>query len=722
MQRGRGVLIVVAVLATAAFGHAGSARAANPPAIKVEIIGQGTVTGAGISCGLGSLTCYSSYGSTAAVALTAAPASGWTFSGWQDDAGSCGATAANCSVTPGATTTATAVFTTTGPVQASTLGVALSTSGSPAAANGGVTDGSASAPIDCSDSASQCRVTLDQGSTITLVEAPSDTSHFFSGWGGACGGSGVSCSVYLGSDQFVTATFAANAPNTLTVSVAGNGSVAGGGITCGAGASCNAPEPPNATVTLTATPQSGYVLTGWSGSCTGTQSTCVVQMNAARTVTATFAQVVTLAVTVTGNGYVSGGGIGCDGRPAGQTCTATEAPNTVVTLTAHPNDSGGSVIWSGCTSTAGNFCTLTVSTAAVAVSASFSGGVTPPVATNSLFLGVSGDGYVTSFGGGSSIYCTAAGGSGCSANVQANTTITLTAVPASGASANFTGWGGDCSGFISTTCTLTMSSSKTVQASFAGGNTTYVLSSQVSGSGTVSGAGLNCSGSGVGCSAAQAAGATVTLTATPGFGATFAGWSGACSGTSTICTVGMTNAKSVTASFSSSFGGTGSGLSISVSGAGAVHGPGGVCSSTNGKTKFCSQPAGSGTVTLTARPAPGFALSAWSGACSGEKATCDVTSASGRSVGATFVELALAATHKPTVVRTKTGYRITLWFHSGTSGRLAVSATRSGTRVVRHTVAVKAGGRHVLVTVSRRGRYVVTVSLAGHSLRWRVKV
>jgi len=51
-----------------------------------------------------------------------------------------------------------------------------------------------------------------------------------------------------------------------------------------------------------------------------------------------------------------------------------------------------------------------------------------------------------------------------------------------------------------------------------------------------------------------------------------------------------------------------------------------------------------------------------------------------------------------------------------------VSATRSGKSVLRHKVAVKAGGRHALVTVSRHGRYVVTLTLAGHSLRWRVKV
>jgi endo-1,4-beta-xylanase len=72
------------------------------------------------------------------------------------------------------------------------------------------------------------------------------------------------------------------------------------------------------------------------------------------------------------------------------------------------------------------------------------------------------------------------------------------------------------------------------------------------GSGTVtsSPSGINCGGT---CSAGFASGATVTLTATPASGSTFAGWSGACSGTGT-CTLSMTASRSVTATFSVSSG------------------------------------------------------------------------------------------------------------------------------------------------------------------------
>jgi len=43
-------------------------------------------------------------------------------------------------------------------------------------------------------------------------------------------------------------------------------------------------------VSLTSTPDKGYTFKGWSGACTGTQSTCTVSMTASRSVTATYAR------------------------------------------------------------------------------------------------------------------------------------------------------------------------------------------------------------------------------------------------------------------------------------------------------------------------------------------------------------------------------------------------------------------------------------------------
>lgn len=65
------------------------------------------------------------------------------------------------------------------------------------------------------------------------------------------------------------------------------------------------------------------------------------------------------------------------------------------------------------------------------------------------------------------------------------------------------------------------------------------------GTGSVAGTGINCPGD---CSESYAHDTAVTLTANPGAGSTFTGWSGACSGTGS-CMVTMNFLKSVTASF-----------------------------------------------------------------------------------------------------------------------------------------------------------------------------
>lgn len=141
-------------------------------------------------------------------------------------------------------------------------------------------------------------------------------------------------------------------------------------------------------------------------------------------------------------------------------------------------------------------------------------------------------------------------GSTCNFSFPANTSIILTATPASGST--FAGWGGDCSG-ASTSCSVTMSQARNVTATFNVGGLTQTLNvfKNGSGSGTVQsgpstgGGNITC---GTGCSAQFTQGTVVDLYATAASGSTFTGWSGDCFG-SASCSVTMNQARNVTANF-----------------------------------------------------------------------------------------------------------------------------------------------------------------------------
>src|SRR2546428_11910417 len=130
-----------------------------------------------------------------------------------------------------------------------------------------------------------------------------------------------------------------------------------GGINCGA--TCSASFASGTSVTLTATPASGSVFTGWSGAgCSGTGS-CVVTMSAAQSVTATLLPNPALAQTVsfiaradlevgTNPRSVAVGDFNGDGRLdlAVTNASSYDVPGTVSVLlgngdgASHPPESG----------------------------------------------------------------------------------------------------------------------------------------------------------------------------------------------------------------------------------------------------------------------------------------------------------------------------------------------------------------------------------------------
>jgi hypothetical protein len=256
-------------------------------------------------------------------------------------------------------------------------------------------------------------------------------------------------------DMSTAAPFTIVVGQTLTVNKTGAGSgtvtADSGPINCGA--TCSGVYP-GTVVTLTATPAGGSTFAGWSGSgCTGT-GTCVVTVDAAKSVTAqfdifvapTFALNVTKAGTGTGTVTSAPAGINC-----GADCSENFAENTVVTLTAAPAASSTFAGWSGAGCSGTGTCVVTMS-AAASVQATFNAAVTLTVAKAG-----NGTGTVTSDVGG--INC----GSTCAVGYPNGTVVTLTAAPGTGQ--NFTGWsGGGCSG--TGTCVVTLTAATTVTATF----------------------------------------------------------------------------------------------------------------------------------------------------------------------------------------------------------------------------------------------------------------
>lgn len=118
------------------------------------------------------------------------------------------------------------------------------------------------------------------------------------------------------------------------------------GINCGN--ACQSSFKENTSITLTATPDSGFSFSGWFGDCSGTSS-CSINMDANKTVGATFqsnmgATMFDLTVSSNSGGSVSSSpaGINC-----GNDCAETFSENTQVELVATA-DSGFSFSgWSG---------------------------------------------------------------------------------------------------------------------------------------------------------------------------------------------------------------------------------------------------------------------------------------------------------------------------------------------------------------------------------------
>ena len=221
--------------------------------------------------------------------------------------------------------------------------------------------------------------------------------------------------------------------------------------------------------------------------------------------------------------------------------TETFAAGETVTLTAVAADGSRFTGWDGdCTDGAEEPTCQLVMSADKAVRVTFD-----RIGAASFDLNVSqtGNGTVTSDPVG--INC----GMDCLETYPAGTVVTLNAAPVAGAA--FAGWSGDCTG--TSTCTVTMSATRTVTASF---ETLPVQAVTLSvfplgaGDGTVTSnpPGIAC---GTECASSFAADSLVTLTATAAPGSVFAGWRG-CPSSSNVCQFTPSTDQKVTAIFNES--------------------------------------------------------------------------------------------------------------------------------------------------------------------------
>lgn len=258
--------------------------------LTVTVVGQGHVTSDDdqIDCPTDCTGFYFPDSVFPTVTLTAAPDSGWTFTGWSGDCSGTG----DCVLVMDDDHSVTATF----EEETAELTVQVDKG------EGTVTsdDGQIDCPPDCTGTYS-----LGEGGPqrVKLTPHPAE-GWVFESWNHDCAGDG-SCEVVMDRNHFVTARFdrkEERPPTTtttttttgtgtfgLTVSIVGPGSVGSspGGINCGG--ACAASYPLHTMVTLVPVPAAGSQFVSWGGDCSGSGG-CRVTMDGPRHVTATFTQ------------------------------------------------------------------------------------------------------------------------------------------------------------------------------------------------------------------------------------------------------------------------------------------------------------------------------------------------------------------------------------------------------------------------------------------------
>ncbi len=332
------------------------------------------------------------------------------------------------------------------------------------------------------------------GTPVTIT-AVADAGAKFDGWSGHASGTLTQTAMTMTADRVLTATFSTQT-YALAIATDGNGTI---------DVSPTGPYALNQTVTVTATPATGWIFSGWSGDLGGTTNPAALTMTADKSITATFTA---LQYSVSAN--VQGGGA------VQITPTGTYTYGQIITLTAAPQAGWQLQQWNGAVNSPFMpTTTLTVQGNHV-VTATFA-----PVQYTLL---------LTTTGGGVIAANPAAG------SYSYGQTVTLTATADLGFT--FIRWEGDASG-TGNPITLTMTADKTARAVFSA-LISYTLTTGATAGGAVV------------VSPEQTdylSGTVVTLTGAADVGWYFSGWNGDTSGATNPVTITMDADKTVQGDF-----------------------------------------------------------------------------------------------------------------------------------------------------------------------------
>jgi uncharacterized repeat protein (TIGR02543 family) len=412
--------------------------------------------------------------------------------------------------------------------------------------------------------------TYNAGTSVTITATP-NTAYTFINW--TEGINIVSTDAIYTSSLNTSRTLVANfAINTYTLN-----------ITALNGSSLKNPNQVTynygTNATITATPNSGYTFTGWSGDASGAVNPQTVTMNSNKNITANFTlNTYTLNVTA------------LNGTVAKSPSLTTYNSGAIVQLTASPNAGYTFTGWGG-------DATGTASPLSVTMNANknITAYFTEIVSTYTL--------NVTALNGivvknpSLSLY-------------NSGDIVQLTATPNAGYT--FTGWSGDATGTASP-LSVAMNTNKNITANFAAIVSTYTLNVTALNGIVVKNPNLTLYNSG----------AIVQLTATPNAGYTFTGWSGDATGTASPLSVTMNANKNITANFT---------LNTYTLNVTALNG---IVVKNPNLTLYNS----GAIVQLTATPNVGYTFTGWSGNASGTTSPLSVTMNANKNITANFAAI-----------------------------------------------------------------------------------